>query len=364
MIRAFDYRRELADYRQEVDAAVARVLDSGWLILGPEVAAFEREFAAYLGTEHAIGVSSGTDALILALRALDIGPGDEVVTPANTTVPTAAAIRAVGAVPRFADVDGDSLLMTAETLRPAMTTRTKAVVPVHLYGAPVPMREILSLARENGAAVVSDCAHAHGARWCGQPVGTMADIGCFSLYPTKNLGACGDGGLCVTGRADLAERLRTLKNYGYDSDRIARCDGLNSRLDEIQAAILRVKLRHLDDGNLQRRSIAERYRAGLAGTPFRLQEVDADQWHVYHQFVIRCPDRPAVIRQLQRHDIGYGIHYDPPLHRMPAFARFHENARPLPVVETASPQVLSLPLYPGLTFDEVDRVLAVLRDAS
>ena len=364
MIPAFDYRRELAWYRHEVDAAVARVLDSGSLILGPEVDAFEREFAAYLGTEHAVGVASGTDALILALRALDVGPGDEVVTPANTAVPTASAIRAVGAIPRFADVDPRSLLLTAETLRPAITPRTRAIIPVDLYGAPVDLGEILAVARGREVAVISDCAHAHGARWCGRPVGTMSDIGCFSFYPTKNLGACGDGGLCVTRRADLAARLRTLRNYGYDSQRIARCEGINSRLDELQAAILRVKLRHLDEGNARRRQLAERYRDGLTATPFRLQEVGPEQWHVYHQFVIRCPNRAAVIRRLEQHDIGYGIHYDPPLHRMPAFSRFHETSGLLPVVEEAAPRVLSLPIYPGLTFEEADRVLAVLRDVS
>lgn len=360
MIRAFDYRPELARHRSEIDAAIARVLDSGHLILGPESTAFEAEFADYVSARHAIGVASGTDALILALRVFDIGPGDEVVTVANTSVPTAAAIRAVGAVPRFVDVDPRTWLMTAETMSAALTDRTRAVIPVHLYGNPVSLSEIIPRAHALGLKVISDCAHAHGARRGEQRVGPIADVGCFSFYPTKNLGAFGDAGMCVTQDAPTAARLRTVKNYGMDADRIAQCDGINSRLDEIQAAILRVELRHLDATNRNRRELAEQYRRGLVGSPYAVQQVEPGMEPVYHQFVVRCPDRDAVIARFRRREIGYGIHYAQSLHQMPAFRPFHDGRPLLPVAEQLSREVLSLPLYPGLRPDEIDEVLSVL----
>ena len=360
MIRAFDYRPELARHRSEIDAAIARVLDSGHLILGPESAAFEAEFAEYVGARHAIGVASGTDALILALRVCGIEPGDEVVTVANTSVPTASAIRAVGAIPRFADVDPRTWLMTAETMSAALTGRTRAVIPVHLYGNPVELSEIVPRAHDLGLRIISDCAHAHGARRRTQRIGPIADIGCFSFYPTKNLGAFGDAGMCVTHDDATAARLRTIKNYGMDAERVAQCDGINSRLDEIQAAILRVELRALDATNAARRDLAEQYRRGLAGSDYAVQEIDPGMEAVYHQFVIRCPDRDAVIDRFRRREIGYGIHYSPPLHHMPAFRPFHAGRPPLPVAEQLAREVLSLPLYPGLRPDEVDEVLSVL----
>jgi dTDP-4-amino-4,6-dideoxygalactose transaminase len=361
MIKAFDYRRELARYRREIDEALARVLDSGALILGPEVTAFEQEFAESLGSRAAVAVASGTDSLILALRALEIGPGDEVVTVANTTVPTAAAIRSVGAAPRFLDVDDESLLMTAETLVQRLSPRTRAIIAVHLYGAPVLMPEILEMARERNIAVIGDCAHAHGGLLDNRHLGTFADIGCFSFYPTKNLGAYGDGGICVTDHPHLAQQLRVLRNYGSGPDKVARLDGYNSRLDEIQAAILRVKLRHLDEAMAERRALADLYRQGLSGTEFRMQSVPERGLHAYHQFIVRSSNREKVLRRLEQNQIGYGIHYDPPLHLMPAFRPYHASNLPLPVAEAAAREVISLPLYPGLTADEVMEVIRVLR---
>jgi dTDP-4-amino-4,6-dideoxygalactose transaminase len=253
--------------------------------------------------------------------------------------------------------------MTPETLHPGLSVRTRAIIAVHLYGAPVLMPEIISIAKTRGIAVIGDCAHAHGAMLENRPIGAFADIGCFSFYPTKNLGAYGDGGICVTDDVHLADKLRMLRNYGSGPDKIARIDGYNSRLDELQAAILRVKLRHFDTAMAERRELVKLYQQGLAESQFRFQSLNERGVHAYHQFVLRSTNRANVLRKLEQHQIGYGIHYDPPLHLMPAFRPYHPGGRPLPVAEAAAREVFSLPLYPGLTSDEVQQVVHTLRDA-
>jgi dTDP-4-amino-4,6-dideoxygalactose transaminase len=360
VVKAFDYLRAYERLAPQIHDAIARVLRSGQLILGPEVAAFEREFAAFIGAEHAVGVASGTDALALALLAVGVGRDDEVITVANTAVPTAAAIRSVGAIPRFVDVDPDTLLMSPRYVAEAITPRTRCLLPVHLHGLAADMPELLAIARRHDLKVIEDCAHAHGATWNGRPVGTFGDVGCFSFYPTKNLGAVGDGGLCVTSQRRLAERLRSLRMYGFDEQRIATADGLNSRLDELQAAVLRVKLPHLAESVAARRAIAAEYHAGLKAV-CRLPASPTGCAHAWHQYVIRTTRRAALCQTLDEHGIGYGIHYATPLHVMPAYRRFAQGRPPLPNTEAAAREILSLPMYPELTADEVAAVIAAVR---
>lgn len=369
-IKAFDYLRGHARMEPEITVALQRVMRSGQLILGSEGAAFEREFAGFVGADHAVGVGSGTDALILALMAVGVQPGDEVITVANSAVPTASAIRAVGAIPRFVDIDPVTLLMDAELVESAVTSQTRCLLPVHLYGLPLDMRPLMDIAGRCQLAVVEDCAHGHGATFEGTHVGITGDVGCFSFYPTKNLGAYGDGGICTTRRADLADRLRSLRMYGFQGDqRIAITEGRNSRLDEMQAAVLRVKLRHLNHSLIKRQQIAEQYLNLLRQWPEILPPVINDRKHAWHQFVVRLEDRRALTDALEVADIGYGIHYGTPLHQMPAFQQpFSQQVSgpmettpvSLPVSELAARQVLSLPMFPELRQDEIRRVCEVV----
>jgi len=365
VIPYFDYRPGDRPIEAEIAAAITRVRNSGQLVLGPEGEAFEQEFSAWVGAAHGIGVASGTDALSLALRALEIGPGDEVITVANAGVPTVAAICAVGATPRFVDVDGDGLLLDASILKDAVTDRTRCLLPVHLYGRPVPMEPLLDLASRRGLAVVEDCAQAHGARIGGRHVGTFGDVGCFSFYPTKNLGAYGDGGLCATGDSAVAERLRRLRFYGFGSGaRSAAIEGGNSRLDELQAAILRVKLGRLEAALEERRAIAARYRAGLSDAALHLPGEAPDTRHAWHLFVVQTERRRALCEALDAAGIGSGVHYPDPVHCMPAYARLGYGVGDLPVSERACERVLSLPLYPGLEESAVDTVIAAVSAAA
>ena len=364
MIPAFDGRHEYRQSKDEIDAAIRRVCESGQLILGPEVEAFEHEFAAYVGSQYAVGMKSGTDALIVALMALEIGPDDEVITVANTAVPTVAAIRAVGAIPKFVDVEPEHLLMDPAHLESTITTRTRCIMPVHLYGHPVDVFRIRAAAQKHGLPIIADCAQAHGASLKGQHVGTFADIGCFSFYPTKNLGAMGDGGLCVTNDARLAERMRQIRCYGFDGDRVAHMEGVCSRLDELQAAILRVKLRHLDENLAVRRRLAQTYTSILKDAPFWLPTVAPVAEHAFHLYVIRTMDREGVIARMEQREIGYGIHYPVPIHLMPAYEWLCYKRGDLPISERASTQVLSLPLHAGLTETQIQTVAGVLLDAS
>ncbi len=359
-----DLRAQYLSVKAEVDAAVARVLDSGWYILGEEVAAFEREFAAYCGAADCVGVGSGTEALHLALLACGVGPGDEVITVSHTAVATVAAITLTGARPVLVEVDAETYTMDPVALEAAITPRTRAVIPVHLYGHPADLDPILEVARRAGVRVIEDCAQAHGATYRGRPVGTWGDLGCFSFYPTKNLGALGDGGAVVGCDLALIERVRLLREYGWAAQAryVSQVKGLNSRLDELQAAVLRVKLRHLDSWNEARRALAARYQAWLPPSVVRPIERPGCR-HVYHLYVVRVPDRDRVRARLQEMGIGTGIHYPVPIHRQPAYQDLAPPSGGLAHTERLAGEILSLPMSPTLTEDQLAEVAEAVRIA-
>lgn len=348
-------------HRAEIDAAVRGVLDSGSYILGREVKAFEQAFAVYLGVRHAVGVGNGTDALELALRACGIGSGDEVITVSHTAVATVAAIELAGAQPVLVDIDPNTYTIDPELAERAVTPRTRAIVPVHLYGHPAKMSDIMSIAQRHGLRVIEDCAQAHGAVFQGRKAGLWGDMAAFSFYPTKNLGALGDGGMVVTSQPDLAEKASALREYGWRERYISHFPGMNSRLDEIQAAILRVKLRYLDDSNAQRISIAKQYFEHLASTQLTLPISALYSKHVYHLFVIRLTHREALQAFLKRQGIGTAVHYPMPVHLQPAYKtrlvpRYH-----LYETERAADEILSLPMYPELSEESVCLVVDAVR---
>jgi len=362
-VKFFDLALQEPETRAAFDAAYARVMDSGWMILGPELAAFEAEFAAYCGAAQAIGVGNGLDALVLALRAADVAAGSEVIVPAHTFAATWLAVEAVGARPVPVEVDADLYVMDAEAVAAAIGPRTAAVIPVSLYGHPVDMDPILDLARRHGLFVLEDAAQSHGARCRGRRTGALAHATAFSFYPTKNLGALGDGGAVTTSDAALADRLRMLRNYGSRRKYVHEAAGVNSRLDELQAAFLRVRLERLDAANALRRDRAERYRAELAGVnDLGLPAEAAWARHVYHLFVVRSPERDALQARLQSADIETLIHYPIPCHLQPAFAHLGYREGDLPGAEQLAREVLSLPLWPGMAFDDVARVADIIRN--
>lgn len=348
-------------HREEIDDAVRRVLASGWYVLGREVAAFEEEFAAFLGAPRAVSVASGTDALCLALRACGVGRGDCVLTVSHTAVATVAAIDLCGAVPVFVDIDPKSFTMDPdcldETIRRLPGRPYRAVVPVHLYGHPADMGGIARIAGRYGLRVVEDCAQSHGALWGGRRTGTLGDIAAFSFYPTKNLGALGDGGMVATGDSGLAERVRLLREYGWKERYISSIAGTNSRLDELQAAVLRVKLRYLDGENARRRKIADLYSASLAGTRISLPVAAPGATPVYHQYVIRTEGRDDLKAYLGKNGVGTLIHYPVPVHLQPAYREYAAGEARLPHTEVAAGKILSLPMYPELG-DEQARAVA------
>jgi len=359
-IRAFDYRQQYAAIEAEVLAAVRQVLNSGSLILGPRVRGFEENFCCYLGAAgFGVGVANGTDALAIALRALEIGPGDEVLTVANTAIPTVSAIRMAGATPVFCDVDPRTLLLDPQAAAARITARARAIIPVHLYGNMAQLPAICDLARRHGMQVIEDCAQSCGSTLSGQASGTLGDIGCFSFYPTKNLGAYGDAGLCFTRDAGLAERMRQIRAYGCAEAYDAQREGVNSRLDELQAAILDVKLRHLDDWLAGRRRVAEIYDQQLHSGIVRPQTT-AGARHSYHLYVIQTARRAALIERLKAEGIGFGLHYPKPIHRMRAYDFLGYAAGSLPHTERAAEEVLSLPCYPELPPEAIERVAAVV----
>ena len=357
----FDAAAAYRSFRRDVDAAVHRVLASGHVILGPEVETFEREFAAYTGAVHAVGVASGTDAIALSLRAIGIGAGDEVLTVANAGVPPVAAICAAGATPLFVDVDPATLLVTPEAIAAAATPRCRAIVAVHLYGQPVRIEAIRATADRLGLALVEDCAHAHGLRIGDRHAGTFGVVGCFSFYPTKNLGGFGDGGVCITNDPGIAASLRRLRVYGADADGRVDVVGCNSRLDELQAAILRVLLRSLDQRVARRRHLARLYEETLAASCARplARDYDHDAAHLY---VVRHPERDRLVRVLAAAGIGSKPHYPLPVHRMAAFRPAASAPPNLPHTDAGCGDVLSLPLYPELDPGVVARIgRAILR---
>ncbi len=349
----------------EIDAAVKGVFGSGHYIMGPNVAAFEREIAQYIGTPYAIAVNSGTDALHLALRSLGIGPGDEVITTPFTFAATSEAIGIVGATPVFVDIDPQTYNLDPSKIEAAITRKTRAILPVHLYGRPAPMLPIMEIARQAQLFVVEDCAQAIGARIGGRQVGTFGDFGCFSFFPSKNLGCYGDGGLLTTASEDLAERARMLRVHGSKIKYAHSSLGINSRLDEVQAAILRVKLRHLDGWNLARRAAASRYDVLLAEVPgVKTPAADGDdERSVFHQYTVRVDDRAAVQASLAKSQIQSMVYYPIPLHLQQVHAELGYTLGSMPHSETAAQEVLSLPIFPELSSADQVRVAIALQDA-
>jgi dTDP-4-amino-4,6-dideoxygalactose transaminase len=348
--------------KDELDEAVARVLESGWYVLGSEVAAFEAEFAEYVGVGHGIGVANGTDALALALRGLGIGAGDAVATVSHTAVATVAAIEMAGATPVLVDIDPHRYTLDPASLARAIASwPVRAVIVVHLYGQAADMDAIVAIARGHGAAVIEDCAQAHGATCGGRRLGALGDVAAFSLYPTKNLGALGDGGIVATDDSALASRIAALRQYGWRERYVSDAAGVNSRLDELQAAMLRVKLRHLDSGNGRRRSIAARYDRELAGSGLALPWRAAGCEHVFHQYVVRSGERDALQRRLRDAGIATNVHYPVPIHLQPAYlGRLQVAPGGLPHTEEAAATVLSLPMFPQLADRQVDDVCAAI----
>lgn len=361
MIAFLDLKRLNALHASEIQAAIARVLDSGWYILGDEVTAFEHEFAAYCEVAHCIAVANGLDALHLVLRAYGLGPGDEVIVPSNTFVATWLAVSQCGATPVPVDPDPHTHNMDPALIARAITGRTRAIMPVHLYGQPADMAPILELAQQHGLRVIEDAAQAHGARYQGRRVGGLGDAGGFSFYPGKNLGALGDGGAITTNDAELADRVRMLRNYGSRVKYRHEVAGVNSRLDEIQAAILRAKLPLLDAQNAARRRIAQCYLQGLRGLPLQLPQVLPAAEPVWHLMVVATQQRAHLQEALTRAGIGHQVHYPIACHAQAAYAGANWPA--LPVAERLQHQVLSLPMAPYLGDDEVEQVLAAVRQA-
>ena len=361
-MKFFDLGLDAPDVRAALDAAYGRVMASGWMILGPELAAFEAEFAAYCEADHAVGVGNGLDALVLALRAAGVGAGAEVIVPAHTFAATWLAVEAVGARPVPVEVDAATCVIGANAIAAAITPRTAAVIPVSLYGHPVDMDPILDLARRHGLFVLEDAAQSHGALYRGRKTGGLAHATAFSFYPTKNLGALGDGGAVTTSDAALAERIRMLRNYGSREKYVHETAGVNSRLDEMQAAFLRVRLGGLDRANDLRRERAARYLKELAGvngvTP---PSEAAGARHVYHLFVVRSPERDALQARLRAASVDSLIHYPIPCHLQPAFAHLGYKAGDLPLAEQLANEVLSLPMWPGMALSDVDEVAAAIR---
>ncbi|RZQ62505.1 DegT/DnrJ/EryC1/StrS family aminotransferase [Amycolatopsis suaedae] len=357
------YLSEYAEERADILDAVDTVFGSGKLVLGPSVREFENEFAAFHGVSHCVGVDNGTNAIVLGLRALGVGEGDEVVTVANTAAPTVVAIDAVGARPVFVDVDPDTYLMRVEDVAAVITDRTRCLLPVHLYGQCVEMEPLRRLAAEHGLPILEDCAQAHGARHHGRIAGSFGDVATFSFYPTKVLGAYGDGGATVTDSPDLDARLRRLRYYGMESVyHVVETPGYNSRLDEVQAEILRRKLTRLDGYLARRRAVAERYAEALADTGLVLPVTAEGNDHVYYVYVVRHPRRDEILAELKRHDIVLNISYPWPVHRQTGFAHLGYAEGSLPVTERLSGEIFSLPMYPSLTAGEQDKVIDALRE--
>jgi dTDP-4-amino-4,6-dideoxygalactose transaminase len=360
----FDLTRQYASLKPEMDAALARVVARGQFILGEEVEAFEAEFAAACGARYAVGLNSGTTALMLGLLALGVGPGDEVITVAHTFIATAEGISLIGATPVFVDIEPDHCLMDPARVEAAITPRTRAIVPVHIYGHPSDMDAIADIARRHGLPVLEDACQAHGALFRGRPVGTLGQAGCFSFYPSKNLGAYGEAGAIVTNDESLAEQLRLLRDHGSESKYRHSVIGMNGRMEAIQAAVLRVKLPHLASWNARRRQLVRRYDELLARVPDCLPVgEDPAIRSAHHLYVVRVPRRDAVRAAMTGEGIGTQIHYPIPVHRQPAYAKTPSAAAELPVTDLVAAEILSLPLYPELEENSLDRVADSLERA-
>lgn len=356
-----DLQTQYQAIRTEVLEAVDKVFTQSAFILGDEVTQFEQEFATFAGTRESVGVATGCDALLWALKACGVGPGDEVITAANSFIATALAITASGARPVFVDCRPDSYEIDPAAVAAAVTPSTKALVPVHLYGQSADMEPLLSLAHQKGLQIIEDAAQAHGATYRGRPCGSLGQAGCFSFYPGKNLGAYGDGGAVTTDDPHLAQQVRMLRNYGQSKKYHHELAGWNSRLDTVQAAILRIKLRSLARWNEQRRAWAAAYRERLAGLPLVLPVEMPGNLHVYHLFVVQVDERERLMDFLSARGVGCGIHYPVPIHLQAAYRELGYRAGSMPVTERLAPRLVSLPMFPEMTLDQVDYTCACIR---
>jgi len=361
MIPFIDLKREYAEICEELTQAVQRVLKSGWFILGEEVKKFEEEFSKYNGTKYGIGVNSGSDALFLALKALGIGKGDEVITVSHTFISTVDAIARNGAKPVFIDIDPDTYCIDVAKIEERITNKTRAILPVHLYGHPADIEPIMEIAKKYNLFVIEDACQAHGAEYKGKKVGSIGDIGCFSFYPIKNLGAYGDGGMVVTNNEELAEKLRMLRNYGRPKKYYHDFVGVNSRLDEIQAAILCVKLKYLDEWNKKRRRVAKLYREFLGNSNVFVPVEKEYAKHVYHLYVIRSEKRNALREHLQKEGVQTQIHYPIPIHKQKAYSNL--GIVHFPITEKICDEILSLPMHPFLREDEISTIAEDIKNA-
>lgn len=359
-IHVWDYRAEYEQEREEILGAIEQVMRSGRLILGDSVRSFEREFSEYCGVGHGIGVNSGTDALILALRALGIAAGDEVITTSNTAIPTVSAIESAGGTCRFVDIDPTTYLMDVSQLEAAVTPRTRCIIPVHLFGQCVDMDPLQRIADRHRLAILEDCAQSTGAEYRGRRAGSMSRLAAFSFYPTKILGTYGDGGMIVTSDEEVTTRLRRLRMYGTEGRYFAEEHGYNSRLDELHAEILRRKLRRIGGYIGRRRELAQRYDERLAGSGLVLPQTAPGNVHAYYLYVVRHPARDVVIRELAARDIIVNISYPWPIHTMPAYAHLGYTTGSLPATEQVAAEIFSLPMYPSLTDAEQDHVCSAL----
>jgi dTDP-4-amino-4,6-dideoxygalactose transaminase len=353
-------KAQYLSYKEEIDDAVYRVLDSGRYILGHEVRSFEEEFASYTGVSHGIGVGSGTEAIHLALSASGIGPSHEVITVSHTAVATVAAIELAGATPVLVDIEPDFFTISTEKIESAVTSKTRAIIPVHIYGQPADMDPIMEIAKRHNLKVIEDCAQAHGALYKGRRVGSIGDVGCFSFYPTKNLGAMGDGGIIVTNDKEIADKAKLIREYGWAERYISHMPGMNTRLDEIQAAILRVKLRHLDEDNSKRIRIADAYGVlnGCGVIPPTLRDSST---HVFHLYVVRTGRRNEIMAFLKEGGVSASIHYPLPVHLQPAYRKLSVG-KELPETEKTAAEILSLPMYPELSEADVQKTISLIRE--
>lgn len=361
-ITVWNYLAEYEQEKEEIHSALEQVFRSGQLILGESVRLFENEFAAYCGVGYGVGVDNGTNAIMLGLKAIGVKPGDEVITVANTAVPTVSAIISAGAIPRFVDIDPATYLMDTTKLEQAITSKTSCILPVHLFGQCVDMTAVSAIARKHSLLVLEDCAQAHGARFQGKVAGSMSDAAAFSFYPTKILGAYGDGGMVITDSADVRAKLRRLRFYGMENLYYAEEHGYNSRLDEIHAEILRRKLRHLDGYIARRRQLASQYEEKLAGLGLLLPEVGTGNRHAYYLYVVRHKRRDEIIARLKEMGIFLNVSYPWPIHTMRGYAHLGYKEGDLPMTEAAAKEIFSLPMYPTLTDEEQGIVCKALYD--
>lgn len=361
MILCSNPKAQYLSYKKEIDEAISRVLKSGWYILGDEVVKLEKEFADFIGVSFGVGTGSGTEALHLALCACGIGHGDEVITVSHTAVATVCAIELTGASPHFVDIEPQFYTIATEKIKAAITPNTKAIIPVHIYGQPADMEPVLEVAKEHNLWVIEDCAQAHGALYKGKRIGSLGDIGCFSFYPTKNLGAIGDGGMILTENEELAKKARLLREYGWAERYVSHFPGWNTRLDEIQAAILRVKLKHLDEDNLKRRQLADIYKSKLSQTSLTLPKVRNGVSHVYHLYVVRLEKRDRLLSFLREKNIGASIHFPVPIHLQPAYSHL-EGRDTLLETEKAAEHILTLPMYPELSASDISQIIQAIEE--